>query len=105
MWPSLVQQAIAQHLAVYGQPVTYYPYKGKGEPVTISAIPLRAEDSQPSADRGYYSAIDVLPTAVAVFERKDQVEMADGSIYEVTRIEQKVPGGLKRLALHLIPIE
>ena len=96
IWSTLAARVRAAEFATFGEPITYIPEQGLGDPITTVAI-LRRPTVDP-ASRDFFADIEVDPTVVTP-QVKDEVVWADSTAYVVRRV-QRPPDGLLILSLH-----
>src|SRR5260370_9920866 len=89
----------AQQLRAFGEPVTYIPAKGLGDPIEISAILDKPQIDQ-SGTPGYFADIHVDPAIVTNPLRGDQVIWADETVYVVAKVARPARYSMFVLALH-----
>lgn len=88
----------AAELAEFGEPITYIPSGGAGEPIQTVCRPRKPLIDQ-SSGPGYYADIDVDPAVIKNPQRRDVVIWQDGTPYVVNKVVNP-PYGLATLAIH-----
>jgi len=83
-WSALAANDHAIQLRTFGEPITYTPAQGTGDPVSTTAILETSVIDQSSAP-GVFAQIRVDP-AVITPVRGDVVTWADGTVYIVANI-------------------
>lgn len=91
--------ANAALLAAFGEPITYIPNKGSGQPIATSAILDKPQIDQ-SASPGYFADVHIDPLQVTTPMRGDQVVWTDGVSYIVAKVVRTDPYSLFIAALH-----
>jgi hypothetical protein len=84
-WSTIVANLNAAQLATFGEPITYTPDKGLGDPIATTAILDRSKIDQ-STSPGYFGEISIDPLQVTNPARGDQVTWADGVTYTVAKV-------------------
>jgi hypothetical protein len=82
----------------FGEPISYVPDAGGGDPIPTSCILLKERVTQ-SASPGFFCDVQVDPLVITRPQRGDQVQWADDTIYVVAQIIAP-PYSLTTLALH-----
>ena len=98
-WAQQSGLANAALLAAFGEPITYIPNKGSGDPTLTVAILDKPQIDQ-SASPGYFADIHLDPLQVANPARGDQVVWRDGVTYTVAKVVRPDPYGLFIVAIH-----
>ena len=98
-WANIAALANVAQLAVFGEPITYVPDKGLGDPIQTTAILQKPQIDQ-SASPGYFADIEIDPLQVTSPARGDQVIWADGVTYTVAKVVRPSPYSLFIAALH-----
>src|ERR1017187_4476550 len=98
-WSNLMAGANAAQLAAFGEPITYIPNKGSGEPIATVAILDKPQIDQ-SASPGYLADIHIDPLQVTSPARGDVVIWADGVSYIVAKVVRPDPYSLFIAAIH-----
>ena len=97
-WSDFAARDNAANLRVFGEPITYIPNKGAGEPLSTLAI-LKPPAIEQSSSPGYFADIEIDPLVVTAPRKGDGVVWADGTAYVVGKV---VPDqyGLTTVAIH-----